>query len=255
MSRNRRWALGLSVMAAAYMGCASERATPDADELDADELRTATRTPKGDYTVFGAYINRCTTASVLGLSEQLIAEVNCMNPGHMERIDAIDGVTIDDSVFPYLQTIAAQSLRESAKEKSGVQVTSALRSLPQQYMLYRWYQRGRCGISLAAAPGTSPHESGLALDLQNWSSMRRTMEKNDYRWFGNSDSVHFTFDGDGAIDLAGNSIRAFVSLWNRNNPTDTIPPDTATYTRTVASRLMKAPSTGFDLGPSCGGSP
>ena len=199
----------------------------------------------------GAAIGWCTTAAVAGLSEQLIAEMNCMNPGEMERIDAIEGVSLDDTVFPYLQSVAASALRTAAIKKRGLQVNSALRSLPQQYMLYRWSLRRRCGVERAATPGTSQHESGLAVDLQNWSSMRSTMEKNDYDWFGYSDNVHFTFKGEGALSISGDSIRAFVSLWNRNHPDDRLPVDTQSYTHAVALRLMKAPAKGFADGPSC----
>ena len=174
-----------------------------------------------------------------------------MNPGEMQRIDAIDGVSLNDAVFPYLQSVAASALRKAALKKPGLQVNSALRALPQQYMLYRWSLRRRCGVERAATPGTSQHESGLAVDLQNWSPMRSTMEQSDYDWFGYSDNVHFTFKGQGASDIKGESILAFVRLWNRNHPTDKLPADLQSYTNALALRLMKAPANGFAEGPMC----
>ncbi|MCB9616216.1 MAG: hypothetical protein H6722_27590 [Sandaracinus sp.] len=93
---------------------------------------------------------RCSTTAVFGLSEQLIEELNCMRPGLMSRID-VAGIDLGSAAFPYLQTPAAEALSRAARNGGGgMFVTSALRTLPQQYLLYRWYQTGRCGIGLAA---------------------------------------------------------------------------------------------------------
>lgn len=35
-------------------------------------------------------------------------------------------------------------------------------------MLYKWYQQGKCGISLAATPGSSNHEDGRAAGELFW---------------------------------------------------------------------------------------
>ena len=46
----------------------------------------------------------------------------------------------------------------------------------QQYLLYRWFQLGRCGITAAAVPGNSNHESGRAIDVGNheaWAAIGR----------------------------------------------------------------------------------
>jgi hypothetical protein len=102
----------------------------------------------------------CSTSTVLGLSTQLIAEANCIRPGTFSRYTGA-GITLASSAaFPYLQTPAANALRRAVAGGDNLTINSALRTLPQQYLLYTWYRRGQCGISLAARSGSSPHERG-----------------------------------------------------------------------------------------------
>jgi len=58
-------------------------------------------------------------------------------------------------VVPFLQTAAADGLSAALTAKPDLKMTinSALRTLPQQLMLYKWYQLGKCGIPLAGKPG------------------------------------------------------------------------------------------------------
>jgi hypothetical protein len=129
-----------------------------------------------------------------------------------------------------------------------VQVNSAFRTVAQQYLLYRWYQTGRCGISIAARPGRSNHESGRALDLANYSSVSSSLTSRGWSRVA-GDAVHF--DHLASSDIRGQDVRAFQRLWNRNNPSDKISEDGA-YGPQTEARLAKAPATGFALGASCG---
>jgi len=56
----------------------------------------------------------------------------------------------------YLLSIAAA--------RRTLDIASMFRTVAQQYLLYRWFAQGRCGISAAATPGRSNHESGRALE-------------------------------------------------------------------------------------------
>jgi hypothetical protein len=129
-----------------------------------------------------------------------------------------------------------------------VQINSAFRTVAQQFLLVKWHQAGRCGISAAAAPGRSNHESGRALDIQNWSSVRTAMRNVGWSWLGSSDPVHF--DHYGSADIRGKDVLAFQRLWNRNNPGDKISEDGA-YGPQTEARLRKSPSTGFATGAGC----
>lgn len=244
-------ALSLSGIAA---GCSSEDGTGpaqvaphDDDEPTVGEVSSAL---VDSDPVSKAVTDSCTTASVKGLGAQLVGEIQCLRPGTMARIDGIPNTTLGSAVFPYLQAPAATSLRAVAATRNvRLVVNSALRTLPQQYLLYRWYQTRRCGISLAASPGRSNHESGVAVDVNDNAGWRAGFQGKGWRWLGASDPVHYDYTA-GGVSLNGLSVRAFQRLWNRNNPTDRIAEDGA-YGPATEQRLARAPVGGFRLGPSC----
>lgn len=193
----------------------------------------------------------CATDVVMPLSEQLVEEINCLAPGTMRRIDSIAGLSLASTVVPWLQTAAADGLEAAVTAHGGtLSLNSALRTLPQQLMLYRWYQMGACGITLAASPGTSPHESGLAIDTSEYSAWQTALEAHGWRWHGAGDLVHFDYVGGGTVDLSGQSVLAFQRLWNRNHPEDPIAEDGA-YGPQTEARVRMAPAEGFALGPDC----
>lgn len=197
-----------------------------------------------------AVSDSCTTSAVKGLGEQLVAEIQCLRPGTMARIDDVPNTTLGSAVFPYMQTPAADALRKVAKTRTvKLVINSALRTLPQQYLLYRWYKTGRCGIGLAATPGTSNHESGVAVDVNDNAGWRTGFQSNGFRWLGASDPVHYDYTA-GGVNIRGLSVKAFQRLWNRNNPNDKIDEDGA-YGPATETRLAKSPIGGFPIGGSC----
>ena len=227
-------------------GCAP---TPLGYGEEGSEGEPDTAISTADLSVSGAAGSYCSTTAVRGLSQQLIDELNCMRPGLMVRIDGIDNVELGGAVFPYMQADAAAALRRAARRRGGtMHVNSALRTLAQQYLLYRWYRQGRCGIGLAAQPGRSNHESGLALDVQEYSAWRSVMQSEGYSWLGSSDPVHFDYAS--GTDIRSLSVLAFQRLWNRAHPEDRIAEDGA-YGPATESRLARAPSEGFATGASC----
>ncbi len=208
----------------------------------------------GDGDPVSAAVDQsCTTTIVKGLSTQLVDAIQCLRPGTFERIDGVAGLDLGSAVFPYLQSPAQRALLAAQKER-GVTMTinSALRTLPQQYLLYRWYQTKRCGIGLAASPGKSNHESGLALDIADNAGWQPVMKKHGFTWLGASDPVHFDFTGAERADIGGLSVLAFQKLWNTNHPEDKIEED-SDYGPATAERLAKAPVGGFPKGIDCTG--
>ncbi len=198
-----------------------------------------------------AVSSSCTTSAVVGLSTQLVDEIQCLRPGTLKRIDGVSGLSLGSAVFPYLQVPAADAVFAAQKARGAtLTINSALRTLPQQFLLYSWYRAGRCGIGLAAAPGKSNHEAGLALDVADNASWRSAMEAQKMRWFGTGDPVHFDFVGAGGVELRGLSVLAFQRLWNRNHPEDKIAED-SDYGSATEQRLAKAPVGGFAKGADC----
>ncbi|GAB4216278.1 MAG: hypothetical protein OHK0013_42600 [Sandaracinaceae bacterium] len=192
----------------------------------------------------------CSTAIVRPLSEQLIAEVECLEPGTMARIDGIPGLALTSTALPWLQVPAAGGLADAIADMGGtLSVNSTLRTLPQQLLLYRWYRAGLCGITLAASPGTSPHESGLAIDTSQYTAWRGALERHGWRWHGAGDVVHFDYVA-GGVRLEGLSVLAFQRLWNRNHPEDVIAED-GLYGPQTEARLRSSPAEGFPIGAVC----
>jgi GH24 family phage-related lysozyme (muramidase) len=194
----------------------------------------------------------CTTSVVNPLSEQLITEMLCLNDGSMKSIKGKSYISLGSAAFGWLQAKAADQLLKVVNEKkSTLTINSGLRTLPQQYLLYRWKNLGLCGITAAAAPGRSNHNGGLAIDVNNYSAWTSVMGKYGWSWFGDGDKPHYDYEGSGAVDQRSNSVLAFQKLWNINNPNDKISED-GSYGPATEKRLQKSPIEGFSKGSTCG---
>ncbi|MDB4971454.1 MAG: hypothetical protein JWN44_7143 [Myxococcales bacterium] len=192
----------------------------------------------------------CSTFIVDGLSKQLIAEQNCIRPSALVSFAGKKGLSIGSSVYPYLEPKAAAGL-EAAGASTGISINSAFRTIAQQYLLYRWYQSGQCGIGLAAVPGNSNHETGIAVDVGNYGAVLGVMQSHGWSHsYPSSDPVHYDYTAGGTIDLRSESVLAFQKLWNLNNPGDKISED-GSYGAQTGARIAKAPATGFAKGTTC----
>jgi hypothetical protein len=202
--------------------------------------------PRAVTTVESAVSGGCSTSLVIGLSRQIADEVVCMLPaGSFVAFAEENGITFSGSaVLPYLAPEALDDLRRAVRNGASLQVTSGYRTVVQQYLLYRWANQGRCGISVAARPGNSNHESGRAIDVSNYSSVRAKLEAVGWDQLA-GDPVHF--DHADSPDLRGSDIKAFQRLWNRNHPGDRIAED-GKYGPQTEARLKQSPAAGFATG-------
>jgi D-alanyl-D-alanine dipeptidase len=231
------------------VGCGS---APD-EEVDDPDLTTSAT---GATTVYGASTTSCSTIAVQGLSQQLIDELACLDPNAVTKIEANDNLSLEPEVFPYLQAKAADALKSAvAAYGKPMKLNSALRTLPQQYMLRRWSLRDRCGVRVAAQVGSSNHESGLAVDIDMDQgavvnkAIRTKMIAAGFAWKGSGDPMHYDFTGE-SKDLEGLSILAFKRLWNRNHPEAKLPL-TNTYDALTEQKLRISPADGFQTGARC----
>ena len=188
---------------------------------------------------------------MLALSIQIAEEVDCLMPGQLVAFEP--GPVIDfagSAVLPYLASGGRDDLGAAADEAAGrtIQITSAFRTVVQQYLLRRWFELGRCGITAAALPGQSNHETGRALDVSNYSAWITTFAAHDWDHTVPGDPVHF--DHLASPDLRGVDVLAFQRLWNRNAPDDPIAEDGA-YGTMTADRVARAPAEGFGIGAIC----
>src|SRR5262245_2385419 len=88
----------------------------------------------------------CDTSIVQGLTAQLVAELNCIAPNTMVDFSG-PGITVSGAVQPFLNPAAANALKSAvAASGTGISLSSAYRSVAQQYLLLKWYRAGQCGI-------------------------------------------------------------------------------------------------------------
>lgn len=205
----------------------------------------------------------CSTEVVKGLSEQIIAEEGCLRPNAFHRLpDKLAAATVEDVVFPFLAPPAHEAFMaavESAR-REPITLNSMLRTIAQQYLLFHWYKRGRCHIKLAASPGRSNHQSGLAIDIQQPHRWKNRLSKFGFRWMGAKDKWHFDFVGRDPKEKAavkrisevhaGLDVRAFQRLWNKNHPDESVG-ESGTFDEKTENALRRAPSGGFPLPITC----
>ena len=233
-----------------WAGCAVP--PPDESEPDGEEPSVQSDQALSAGSVENALSGGCSTASVKGLSQQIIEEMQCMRPGLFVAVPDAPNLSLQPQVFPYLLAPARDRLVLALKAKPGttMEVTSMYRTVAQQYLLSAWHDQGRCGIKAAAKPGRSNHESGLAIDISNHGTWSSALEARGFNWLGSFDPVHFDYQGSGAVDERGLDVEAFQRLWNRNNAADTIADD-GDWGPNTQARMRKSPAAGFKIGASC----
>ena len=193
----------------------------------------------------------CTTGTVIELSRQIAEETDCLMPGQLVKFELMAKMKVTGSaVLPYLGSPARADLYATANALplTDMQINSALRTVVQQYLLRRWFELGRCGITAAAEPGRSNHESGRALDIGNYSVWVTTFGNHGWSHDVPGDPVHF--DHLASADLRGAGVVAFQRLWNRNAPDDQIAED-GDFGPATAERVKRAPAEGFGIGAVC----
>jgi LAS superfamily LD-carboxypeptidase LdcB len=123
-----------------------------------------------------------------------------------------------------------------------ITLNSAFRSSAEQYLLYEQYQRGMCGITLAASPGNSNHEGGRAVDTSNYNYWNNYLPNNGWtHTYPSNDPVHFDYQG--SPDISRQNLQAFQRLWNRHNG-DKIDED-GIYGPATQSALSRSPCGGW----------
>jgi N-acetylmuramoyl-L-alanine amidase len=190
-------------------------------------------------------IGACDTGLAHGLSLQCIAKLNRMvtSPLLVELKHPLIDVQ-GDQINPFLQPAAAAALVR-AVESRGVKllINSCLRTTVQQHIIRTQYEKGLCGITAAALPGSSNHEHGLALDIQDPWDWKDALETQGWVKLGSWDDMHYDF-WDGRNDIAKLQISAFQQLWNQYNPSEPIAIDGG-YGVITAEKIQRSPVDGW----------
>lgn len=184
------------------------------------------------------------TSIVNGLSQQLIYQLQLIVPNVFVSFDDLD-VDLSDAAFPYVQASAKQALQQAIQDR-GVKllVNSSYRTIAQQMLLYNDRLNNDNPV---APPGTSNHQTGLAIDIEDPRGWEPYLMK--YGWNPlPGDPPHFNFEGGGTVDIRGKSILAFQQLWNKNNPDNQIDEDEGFGPQTEGA-LNQSPAQGFAKAP------
>ena len=239
-----RW-LWFVLLASGVTACGDDApAMPDAGPIGTPSIEG---TPVSSFET-----SSCATSVVLALSTQIAEEVDCIMPGQLVLFAETPQIQFTGSaVLPYISEAARTDLLAAAAAANGrtMNITSGFRTIVQQYLLFRWFQLGRCSIPAAADPGRSNHESGRALDLSNYSEWITTLGAKNWSHNVPGDPVHFEHLS--SPDIRGADILAFQRLWNRNAPDDQIAED-GDFGPTTEARVKLAPAEGFGIGAICG---
>jgi len=183
----------------------------------------------------------CSSDVALGLTNQIMKKLKKM--GHDFTTLDSKWIHCNQPCVNQLQTPAATALKQAAKSRNDFILQSAVRSSAQQYLMYLWHSKGMCGIGLAARPGTSNHEGGMAVDTGYYSNWLTTLESHGFAHnYPSNDPVHFDYSN--AVDLATQNLIAFQKLWNKNNINAKIAAD-GVYGSATASAFYHSPCGGW----------
>ncbi len=149
-----------------------------------------------------------------------------------------------DRVHPFLQGSAKDALWAASRQVpledgTPMLITSAFRTIADQYVLWRSAQAGGCAD--AARPGASNHQFGLAIDIDNRSVWHQPLVDAGCVWLGAGDPVHYDCPGEPKPEDA---IIAFQRLWNLNHPDEPLEDDGA-YGPATEAALRRTPLSGF----------
>lgn len=192
----------------------------------------------------------CSTAPLRPLNNQileiLLDRVNTEEETSLVPVDDIPLLAlVGGSTIPLLQPAARASLQEVIEQVGQeMNLRHAFRTIAQQLVLKEWV--GQCGITSARRPGTSDHERGLAIDIDNNALWRSALQNNGWHWAGPGDKGHFNFVGDDVNpNVLKEAVRSFQILWNRNNPNELIDEDGIYGEEQTGPALRRSPIEGF----------
>src|SRR5262249_39562374 len=114
----RAMVVSILAVAATQTGCIAQPEEP----TEADGPENADQ--EGDAITSGsvehALENSCSTASVRGLSLQIIAEGQCIHPGSYAKLPSLPNFHPTSTVFPYLEQPAHDALVSALKAHPGM---------------------------------------------------------------------------------------------------------------------------------------
>lgn len=183
--------------------------------------------------------------SVAGLSKQ-VAQQFLRSMSAMAITDLTPHVEVmQPTVIPYLQRSAGDDLIAAIKERGEpLKLIDALRTLPQQLKLSARYLNGVPLDGPTALPGSSGHERGVAIDIEDSDRWVTVLRKHNWHRAVGHDSAHFFYHGPQQPAFQRAGIMAFQRVWNDHNPDEQLPLD-GVLTAQTEYALGRSPAGGF----------
>jgi hypothetical protein len=112
-------------------------------------------------------INEFRTLPVRGLDRQLLLQFNQLSPNLLVSIEDLN-IKAKDGLFPYVQHPVKKALENFLKDyEKPLTINNAYRSVVAQTVLYN-----NSGSNLVGDPGTSDHQRGISLDVEEWADVK-----------------------------------------------------------------------------------
>jgi N-acetylmuramoyl-L-alanine amidase len=204
-------------------------------------------TPLNTGKTLGQYIDEggCSTAGLAGLNAGLIRSASSMavirsDCPKIKCNDAAVNLAISQTLEPSFWQVVNDYYEISGRP---LRINSLYRTAAQQICLYEWFKRKMCSIPACAKPGTSNHEAGQAIDVEDIDGARPIFKKYGWVWQmdkSGNDPVHFEKDLGAPIE----TVLALQKYWNKNNPTDRITED-GKYGDVTRSKALQLPINGY----------
>ena len=186
-------------------------------------------------------------AGLMGLSRECRQAVLEEAPDLLEPVPREIIRPVNPSIAAWLQPEAVAAVVAATQEHGrSLTLLSAWRSIADQYVLFRWGLQCCGGAQLAARPGCSSHELGLALTTSEPESWVQPLQRWGWQWLGPCDPQRFCFPGQSPQHTNDGQrlIASFQTLWNRYHPQALLRVDGAFGPLTEAA-LLQSPCQGF----------
>ena len=222
----------------------SNRADLIVEACTADHERDRTATRASFNGIIQDAPSGVSTLIVNALSQQLIYQMQLLEPDRFLSFEDLN-VDLDRAAFPYVQTPAKAALQRAIEARGETMlINSSYRTVAQQMLLY--HDRHNNGNPVAP-PGTSNHQTGLAIDIEDPRGWDPYLIEQGWEPLA-GDPPHFDYVGDSVVDLRSTAILAFQKLWNLNYPEEPIDED-GSYGSGTEAALLRSPANGFTKAP------
>jgi hypothetical protein len=213
-------------------------------------LFPASTTNRSSRTLADVINEDAGTSALAGLSKGLIAIARSLGSG-LDTVQDFDGLLeiSDDAVNMAMHSRVLASLHSVAIEykqnfKRPLKINSCYRTAAQQICMHEWAKAGKNDITLAAIPGTSNHERGEAVDVDDWQNAAPIFKSNGWAHQldkTGSDPVHFEM----SMGADRVTVVALQKYWNKYNPNNRISED-GDYGDETRSAALKLPINGYE---------